>query len=207
MQKKLQMKNKSKERKELTEDERLDREVIDEWANDFRKQMTYEDRLRDEGAALERERIANAIQSEKALFPKMEEMRQKAKVNKKDGKLVIKGIDIEKLVKELARMDFFDEYYKHQVVEWFNGNKPADFIQMDVSAALFVSVIADIMDERPKLIHNTKGFMSDYIRDSFMFKGFQVRKSSIEQIMRPTKSKGRVSCQTKTIPNIKDFKK
>lgn len=117
----------------------------------------------------------------------------------------ISNIDVPRLVADLENRGFFDPSYKKDVLAWFNGTSPKEPIPMNVSSTKFISLIADLMDKRPKLIYNYKEFVYTYIESSFLFNGRKPEISTIKQIMKPS-SKNRVSYNTKTIPNIQDFK-
>jgi hypothetical protein len=144
------------------------------------------------------------------LLPIIERYRKICKefiIHKKEqeSKFILRGIDIEKLVHALQNVNFFEKQYYELICKWFNGIPPSNPIPINVDARVFISLIADICDIRPKLICNTKKFVCSYVKDSYLFKGKKKTYYYIEKIMRPT-GDGRVSHKGKSIPDIQQFK-
>jgi hypothetical protein len=183
----------------------------EKWQEEFEAEERYKDELRAEGAKLERERLSNSLDDfikpliEKA-FTNSANMKAKTKANKKEEIFTILGLDTQRLLSDLESKGFFDRMFKDKVLDWFNGQPPLEPIPVNASAAEFVSIIADMMDLRPRFIHNTKEFVYNYIAISFLFKGKKCEVSTIKQIMKPGNIHARVSHHTGTIPNILDFK-
>ena len=125
----------------------------------------------------------------------------------KEQRFTITGIDVPKLVTELERRCFFDASYKKKVLAWFNGMAPEEPIPMNGTATRFISLIADMLDTRPKFITNTKEFVYLYIESSFLFNGKNPQISTIKQIMKPGINKNRVSHLDNSIPDIQTFRK
>jgi hypothetical protein len=117
----------------------------------------------------------------------------------------LNGIDANKLVDELEERKYFSSEFKNQVIDWFNGKPPVEPIPMKVSASIFISIIADICDIRPKLILNTKEFCYTYIEQSFLFNGAKAESSYIKKVMKPN-NENRVSRYGNTIPDIQQYK-
>ncbi len=120
-----------------------------------------------------------------------------------ETKFEIKGINISKLTKELQRLKFFDESYSDSVLNWFKGVPPETPIPMNCNANIFISIIADLIDQG--FIKNTKESCYLFISHSFVFKGQGVKPSYIKKVMRPN-NENRVSWNTKTIPEVQKFK-
>lgn len=183
----------------------------DKWQKEFEAEERYKEELRMEGAKLEREKISNSIDGFvnpilKKILSNSISKKPKKRENLKTEVLTVTGIDIPKIVTDLEERHFLDAKYKAIIVEWFSGLQPSKPIPIDTSAAVFVSIIADLMDTRPKCIKNSKEFVYKYIATSFLFNGKKCEVSTIKQLMKPGNNKGRVSYHTRTIPNILDFK-
>lgn len=181
----------------------------EKWLEEFEAEERYKDKFRQEGAKLEREYFTNS--ASESLIPIMENVFHNfiKKISKGEQRIKhevfsINGIDIQKLLTDLEVKDFFDKEYKASILNWFQGQPPLAPVPINVPASRFVSLIADLMDARPKLIRNSKKFVYQYIADYFLFDGRSSEVSTIRQIMKPS-SRGRVSHYTGTIPNIQNF--
>jgi len=177
------------------------------WQEEFEEEMRFKEELRKEGAKHEQERIAfklkkNLPEIAKILLDKSGNEEQTIS----EEIFTINGIDINKLVTDLEKLNFFDSCYKKDILDWFSGIRLLDPIPINGSATRFISLIADLMDKRPKFIKNSKEFVYKYIQTSFLFNGKQAKHSMIKQIMKPGSNKNRVSYHTKTIPNILDYR-
>lgn len=178
--------------------------ATDEWEQDIKVKFTYEDKLLNEGAKQERERIKNLLNSDSQNIAAFKEKKPKFKILKENERFLILGIDVPRLVVELEKRNYFDLRFKNNILNWFNGNKPEVAIPMNTTASKFVSLVADIWDARPKHLMNSKEFVYSYIQESFLFNGRKLEISTIKQIMKPTSS-NRVSSTDNTIPNYQDF--
>ena len=139
--------------------------------------------------------VIRAIEQIKVKIPK-----------KREERLTIKGIDIPALVSDLENRKFFDSDYKEDILKWFNGTPPQAPVLMNISANLFISVIADLCDARPKFIINTKEFCYNYIHNSFLFNGERAEPSYIKKVMKPDSVNRIFSRFNKKIPDILTFK-
>ncbi|HUX55996.1 MAG TPA: hypothetical protein VMV77_03415 [Bacteroidales bacterium] len=122
----------------------------------------------------------------------------------KDEKFIqIEGFNISGLISELQSWKFFDESYyygyRKDIHNWFVGVPPKKPIIINVHANIFISVIADLIDQG--FIKNSKKFYCSYIEKSFLFKGGKRKFKYIDKVMRPN-GKNRVSARNKQIPNI-----
>lgn len=117
----------------------------------------------------------------------------------------ISGIDIDALVDSLLRKGIIDVSHKNTLLAWFRGTMPEKPIPINESATRLISIIADLMDARPKHINNSKEFIYYYIGESFLFNGRKLELNSIKQLMKPG-NYYRTSHKSKTIPDINSFR-
>jgi hypothetical protein len=210
----MEMKKKMKKPKEIivptSQEEDAFIAAEETWQEEFEAENRFKEELLYEGALIERKRIMDALRR----FLEQEENAPVKPVSVNDYKdptfikelLVVEGIDVIKLINDLEERKSFESKQKSNVVSWFNGFLLRNTIPIKVSADIFVSLIADIMDLRPSHIKNTKDFVSFYIALSFTFKGKKCKESTIRQIMKPGIHKNRISFHSEMIPNINDFK-
>jgi hypothetical protein len=178
------------------------------WQEEFEAEIRFKEELLYEGALIERKRMMDSLRK----FLMQEENAPVKPISLeliKDPSLAekfkIEHIDVNALVNDLEKRLFFESKYRSKVISWFNGLIPLYPIPIMVSADVFVSLIADMMDTKQRLIMNTKEFVSFYIARSFRFKGKKCENKSIYQIMKPGTHKNRISYLSEKIPNIQDF--
>ncbi len=117
--------------------------------------------------------------------------------------LKLTGTNIEKLVFELKRHNFFDEVELIKVQNWFKGIKPKEKIELNKPANHFISVIADLQEY--KKIKNTKEFLYKSINESYLSKNKEITCEYIKKVMKPG-SENRISQSDKTnYININNF--
>ena len=181
----------------------------EKWQEEFEAEERYKDKFRQEGAKLEREELTNSLSETikpmiEAAFHNSIRKMTKSEKSIRNEIFSAQRIDIKRLLNDLEAAKFFDKEHKDSILKWFQGQPPFTPVPINVSAASFVSIIADMMDARPKLIKNSKRFVYQYIADSFLFDGKNREVSTIKQIMKPS-SRGRVSHCTGTIPDIQKY--
>lgn len=195
----------------LSQEEYAFQAAEEKWQEEYEDQMKYELDLMSQGALIERERIINSLkkfleQVEKENFDPIE---YKDLPNETYEDLRIDdNLDIEALINWMISKKYFNKKYKSSVESWFKGLTPRNPILINVSADVFVSLIADLIDN--KMMVNTKTYIAFLINKSFRFKGEERLYSSIYQIMKPNDSnkkgnKNRISHQSGKIPDINEF--
>jgi hypothetical protein len=100
----------------------------------------------------------------------------------KHERFYLKGIDIDKLTKELINKKFIKQPDESNMIKWFEGRFSGK-IRISKPAVHFICIIADLQEQH--FIDNSKEFCYQYIHDSFLFNSKPSEPSYIERMMKP----------------------